>query len=147
MMNDIDADLQPLLLKVAQDPFARTIGIELLDVAPGHSRVALTLEDRHLNSLGIAHGATIFALADQAFALASNSHGMVAVALDVSISFLAAARKGERLIAEATEKHLGNRTALYHIDVRSENGTLIASCQGTVYRKQKPLAEAQLQRT
>lgn len=141
MAPEIAPDLQAALLKIAHDPLATLIGLELLGVSPGHSRVALTLADRHLNSLGGVHGGTIFALADQAFALAANSHGTTSVAINVSVSFVASAGAGERLIAEATEQHLGGRTGLYQMEVRTEAGKLVASCQGMVYRLREQLLQ------
>ena len=130
--------------RIASDPFARQLGIELEELRPGYSRVSLTLTPDMVNFHGITHGAVIFALVDTAFAAASNSHGQVAVALDMSISFLAATRPGQRLVAEAHEENLGRRTALYHMTVRDEDGRLIASSHGTVYRKRESLVEKEL---
>lgn len=130
--------------RIAGDPFARHLGIELEELRPGYSRVSLTLTPDMVNFHGITHGAVVFALVDTAFAAASNSHGQAAVALDMSISFLAATRPGQRLVAEAREENLGRRTALYHMTVRDEDGRLIASSHGTVYRKRESLVEKEL---
>jgi len=122
------------------DRFSRFMGIELLELREGYSKVAMTVKGDMLNFHGIAHGGAIFSLADAAFAAASNSHGQRALALCMSISYRSPAKEGMRLVAEAFEESLGNRTALYRIAVRSEDGELIASCQGTVYRKAEGLA-------
>lgn len=122
---------------IAGDPFADRMGIELEELRPGYSRVSMTLASDMVNFHSIPHGAAIFALVDAAFAAAGNSHGQVALALDMSISFVAATRPGQRLVAEAREEHLGRRTALYHMTVRDEEGRLIASSHGTVYRKRE----------
>ena len=127
--------------QIRQDPFANHLGIELLEVRPGYSRVALTVEAHMCNFHGLPHGGVIFSLADAAFAAASNSHGQVAVALNVTISFVAAVEVGTRLLAEGTEEHLGGRTGLYRLAVTTEDGTLVALCHGTVYRKKQPLLE------
>lgn len=125
--------------RIASDPFADRLGIELEELGPGYSRVSMTLRPDMVNFHGITHGAVIFALVDAAFAAASNSHGQIALALDMSISFLAATRPGQRLVAEAHEENLGRRTALYHMTVRDESGRLIASSHGTVYRRREAL--------
>jgi len=78
-------------------------------------------------------------LADAAFAAASNSHSTKAVALNMTISYLASVPVGTKLYAEAVEEKLGKRTALYRITVQSEAGELVASCQGLVYRKEEPI--------
>jgi len=111
------------------------MGIELLEVKPGYSRLSMMVGEHHLNFHGLPHGGAIFSLADAAFAAASNSHGQTAVALTMNISFLAAVPVGTRLIAEAQEEKLGRRTALYHMTVTTEGGDLVASCHGMVYRK------------
>ena len=66
---------------IAADPFARSLGIELLHLQPGHSRMAMVLQPHMDNFNGLAHGGAVFTLADAAFAAASNAHGTVAVAL------------------------------------------------------------------
>lgn len=125
---------------IERDPFARFLGIELLELREGYSKTALTVEEHMLNFHGLPHGGVIFSLADAAFAAACNSYGQVAVALHVDVSFLAAVEAGTRLIAEATEEHLGGRTGLYRLAVTKEDGTLVALCQGTAYRKKQSLA-------
>lgn len=131
--------LDQIFQRVSQDPFARFLGIELLELREGYSKVAMTVEEHMLNFHGIPHGGVIFSLADAAFAAASNSYGQMAVALNVSINFLAAVPVGTRLYAEATEENLGHRTALYRLAVTAEDGTPVALCHGLVYRKQEQL--------
>jgi len=135
--------LDKLFQHISQDPFARFLGIELLELREGYSRVSMTVEEHMLNFHGIPHGGVIFSLADAAFAAASNSHGQTAVALNVSINFLAAVPVGTRLYAEATEESLGRRTALYRLAVTTEDGTLVALAHGTVYRKRSPVVSSQ----
>ena len=132
--------LDQIFQRVSQDPFAQFLGIELLELREGYSRVAMTVGEHMLNFHGIPHGGVIFSLADAAFAAASNSYGRTAVALNVSISFLAAVPLGARLYAEATEESLTRRTALYRLAVTTEDGASVALCHGTVYRKDQPLA-------
>jgi acyl-CoA thioesterase len=122
-----------------RDPFSRFLGIELLELREGYSKTTLVIEDHMLNFHGLPHGGVIFSLADAAFAAACNSYGQVAVALHVDVSFLAAVEVGARLVAEATEEHLGGRTGLYRLAVTKEDGTLVALCHGTAYRKKQPL--------
>mgnify|MGYP001810720350 CR=1 FL=1 len=122
------------------DRFAEHVGIELLETAPGRARARLAIDDRHLNAVGVAHGAAIFSLADLVFAVASNSHGTVALGVNVSVSFMKAARGGI-LTAEAEEVSINPKLATYLIRVLDEDETLIALMQGTVYRKRDALRE------
>lgn len=125
-----------------RDTFAKHLGIEIIEDGPGYARVTMTVDERHLNGLNILHGGAAFALADLAFAVASNSHGKVAVAINANISFLAAARKGAILYAEAREKSLNPKLATYDIDVTDDKGKLIATFNGMVYRKKDTLSDA-----
>ena len=131
----------PIFRKIGQDPFARWMGIELQELRPGYSRVAMTLTPQMLNFHGIPHGGAIFSLADAAFAAASNSHGQAAVALSMTIQYLAASEPGMRLVAEAQELRKGNRTGFYQITVKTEAGELVATCQAVVHRKKESLLE------
>ena len=116
------------------DRFAERVGIELLDVSEGSARGKMEIQDHHLNSVNIVHGAAIFSLADLVFSVASNSHGTVAVAVNVNITFMKAA-SGGTLFAEATEVSRNPKLASYTIRVTDEAGDLIALFQGMVYRK------------
>ena len=75
---------------VANDGLCRTLGIAFRAGGPGRAEVAMTVDARHLNFNGGCHGGAIFALADSAFGLASNSHGPVAAGIDAHITFQAA---------------------------------------------------------
>lgn len=122
------------------DQFARHLGITLLKSSPGYAKVSMTVGKEHLNGVGIVHGGAIFSLADCAFAVASNSHGTVALAINVAISFFRATREGS-LYAEAREVALNPKLATYEVTVTDESGELIALFQGTVYRKKERLSE------
>ena len=76
--------LDEIFQRINQDPFAGFLGIELLELGEGYSRVAMTVGEHMLNFYGMPHGGAIFSLADAAFAAAGNSYGRVAVALNVS---------------------------------------------------------------
>jgi acyl-CoA thioesterase len=120
-----------------RDAFARLLGIELLEIGPGFSRVRLQLGPQLLNGLGMPHGGAIFTLADFAFAAAGNSHGQAAVALSMDIHFLRSPRPDAALLAEAVEVRRGRRTALYRITVTDESSEPVAELHGMAYRRQE----------
>jgi len=126
---------------VDQDAFARHLGVEMLAYGDGRATARMKVEAQHLNSAGSLHGGAIFSLADAAFSAASNSHGVLAMAIEASISYFRAA-KGGVLTAEAQEVARNPKLATYLIDVRDESGNLIAHFRGTVYRKNTPIGEA-----
>ncbi len=134
-MDDLKKSLELAAHAMDNDAFAKYVGSEVLEMDHGHAVVRLKLRDEHLNFLKIPHGAVVFAVADQAFAAACNSHGRVAVALNVSINFLAAAQPGSVLTATAREVSLEKKTGLYDIVVTDEKDRKIASFQGLAFRK------------
>jgi acyl-CoA thioesterase len=107
----------------------------LLELRDGYSKLAMTTTSEMANFHNVAHDDAIFALADAAFVVASNSHDQTALALSMNINHRLPAKEGTRPIAEAFEESLSNRTSLYRKVVRSDDGTLIASSLGAVYRK------------
>ena len=120
--------------KAAYDPYARVLGISLDKVEEGYSSCSVTIGDDLCNFLGMVHGGLIFSLADVAFAAASNRDHYPSYALDVSGSFLKAARVGDVMRAEARLIHATRRTGLYRMDVYRQ-GELVATFNGTVFRK------------
>ncbi|RLB98379.1 MAG: thioesterase [Deltaproteobacteria bacterium] len=123
---------------IQNDAFANYLGAKVKIIKPGHSRVSLIINDNMTNFHGMTHGGIIFSISDMAFAAACNSHGKVAVALNVSICFLKPSYSGDHLIAEAKEEHNGRRTSLYTVNIYNEaTGELIAKSQDQAYRKNK----------
>ena len=123
-----------------RDRFAKYVGIELLEAAEGKAKVRLKIEEHHLNGVNLVHGGVIFSLADFAFAVASNSHGTLALGINANISYVKSAQDGI-LTAEAMEVARNSKLATYQIDITNEKGDLIAIFQGTVYRKKDLLNE------
>jgi acyl-CoA thioesterase len=105
-------------------------GIEIEEAREGYARIAMTVRADMLNGHRIAHGGMVFALADTAFAYACNSRNVSTVAQQASIVFLAAAREGDRLTAEAQEQSLAGRSGVYSVTVRNGNGDAVAVFQG-----------------
>lgn len=125
----------------SRDLFARHLGIELQEVGPGYAKARMPITDDHKNGLGIVHGGASFALADLAFAAASNSRGQVAVAINASISYVAAGQ-GAWLQAEAVETSLTPKLATYKVTISDEKGDIVALFDGMVYRKKASIEEA-----
>lgn len=96
-----------------QDAFSQWLGIELLEIREGYSRIRMTIRKEMVNGFGIAHGGIAFSLADSAFAFACNNRNNLSVALDTNISFTRAVQVGDTLTAEATEIHNGRSTGVY----------------------------------
>ena len=123
---------------IKNDKFADYVGIELLEVSEGKARARMKIEKHHLNGVNTVHGAAIFALADLVFAVASNSHGTIAMGINVSISYLKAISEGV-LFAEAKEVSKNPKLGSYDVMVSDDQNNLVAVFQGMVYRKKNAL--------
>lgn len=129
---------QQVLEKMLEnDAFSRWLGLIVDDITEGGCRLHFSVKPDMLNGFGIIHGGVVFSAADSAFAFACNSHGRLALALDVSITFTKAAKLGEVLTVEAKEVHLGNKTSVYDIVTKNELGEIVAIFKGTAYRTSK----------
>ena len=118
---------------VGKDPMAVFLGIRVEEVRRGFARCALTIAPQYLNAVKRAHGASIHAVADQAFAVAANSLGHSAIALHFSISYTAGALEGETIVAEASPLHVGKKVSVWKVEVKGDDQRLLATCEGIAY--------------
>ena len=123
------------------DKFADHVGIKLLEASEGRAKAKMAIKKHHLNGVNTVHGAAIFTLADLVFAVASNSHGTIAMGINVSISYLKAIREGV-LYAEAKEVSKNPKLATYQVQVTDTGGDIVAMFQGMVYRKREAIITA-----
>jgi acyl-CoA thioesterase len=122
-----------------EDAFSRWLGIEVLEVREGYSRLRMTLRDEMLNGFRVIHGGIAFSLADSAFAFACNNRNNLSVALDTSITFTKSTQPGDVLTAEAKELHHGRSTGLYLVTITNAHGEQVALFKGTCFRTGKTL--------
>ena len=109
---------------MAKDEASRRLGIELTGQGEGRAVTRMTVRDDMVNGHDMAHGGLIFALADTAFACACNSFGPVAVAASAEIVFVAPARAGDVLVAEAMLRTRFGRAGLYDVTVRRDSDVI-----------------------
>jgi acyl-CoA thioesterase len=137
-----DNPLEQLKRRSRDEAFGELLGLKVEDVAPGYAAVRMQANERVHNIFGAVHGGALFGLMDEAFQLACNTHGVLSVALNVSITYVAAPEPGATLEARATEIYRTNRTASYACDVRElATGKLIATAQALAYRTGKPVGD------
>lgn len=134
-------DEQELAQRVGQHMYARDtaahyLNLKLDHISPGHARMSMTITRNMLNGHHLCHGGFIFTLADDAFAYACNSRNHSTVAAGCSIEYLAPAREGDVLTADAREHFLAGRTGVYDVDVTNQHGKRIAVFRGKSHRVQ-----------
>ena len=121
------------------DAFSQWLGIEIIEIKEGYSKIKMTVRSEMMNGLNIVHGGIAFSLADSAFAFACNSRNNLSVALDTSINFLKPVHPGDELFAEAKEIHNGKSTGLYHVTITNQRSHTVALFKGTCFRTGKNL--------
>ena len=114
---------------MVKDEASRGLGIELVDHGEGRAVTRMTIRADMVNGHAIAHGGLIFTLADTAFACACNSYGPVTVAAGADIVFVAPAREGDVLLAEAMVRARFGRSGVYDVTVR-RGADVIAEFRG-----------------
>ena len=121
------------------DLFSQWLGIEVLEIKEGYSKIKMNVRPEMINGFGIVHGGVAFSMADSAFAFACNNRNVLSVALDTSINFLKPVHVGDELIAEALEIHNGRSTGLYQIRIFNQHQHEVAVFKGTCFRTNKTL--------
>ncbi len=141
-MNPEDrAPVEEIARLFAHDHFAAENGMRIVEARTGFARVEMPIEPRHLNAVGIVQGGAIFTLADLAFAIASNSHGVLAVGCQADVTWLKAVRSGT-LAATAEEIHRSRTLSTCIMRVTDDHGELVALVKGMAYIKGTPLEAA-----
>lgn len=140
MENQTDEKAKSVVTRMMEnDLFSQWLGIEILEIKEGYSKIKMTIRKEMVNGFGIVHGGVAFSLADSAFAFACNNRNNISVALDVTITFTKAVNVGDVLIAEAKENHNGKNTGVYLITITNQNNQQVAYFKGTCFRTGKPI--------
>lgn len=121
------------------DLFSQWLGIEIIEVKEGYSKIKMKLRKEMINGFGVIHGGIAFSLGDSAFAFACNNRNNLSMALDTSITFTKSTQPGDELTAEAKELHNGRSTGLYLITITNQHNKQVALFKGTCFRTGKHL--------
>ena len=114
----------------ANDRSSQALGIEITIPAAGEAVATMTVRDDMVNGFNVLHGGLTFALADTAFAFACNAYDVQSFAASAQIDFLRPATLGDVLTATANEDHRGRRSGYYSVEVRNQQGEMIALFRG-----------------
>ncbi len=126
-----------------RDRASQSLGMNVTGVRPGFAQVTMQVRADMVNGHGLCHGGLIFALGDSAFAFACNTYNEATVGAAASIDFLAAARVGDMLTAEARELWRTPRNGLYEIVIFNGHGERLALFRGRSYRIDGPVLPAE----
>lgn len=127
------------------DRFAKNNGMQITEIREGYAKAEMTVEERHLNGGGVCQGGAMFTLADLAFAAVTNSHGLLTLGVQNSISYVQSAKLGDHLTAEAIETVNHQKLPYCEMTVRNQNGDVVCIVTGMAYRKKAPMEYEALQ--
>ena len=119
---------------LAHDAFSRWLGVEIVDLEPARVTLRMAVRQDMTNGFGVCHGGVTFAFADSALAFASNTGGKVTVSIENSMTYPAAVRVGDLLLAEAEREASSRRLAYYRVRVTRGDGAVVALFRGTVFQ-------------
>ena len=130
--NSRDADnIAELTAREKDEPIASFLNMRLIELSPGYARVVMKLTPEYRNFNGMVFGGIVVAVADQAFAYASNSLALPSIASQFNIHFITGAGVGDELTAECRVVRSGRRVGISEITVTNQEGKLIAKATGT----------------
>lgn len=117
--------------------FSLMLGIEFTDVSEGFATGELEIREDHMNVIGSVHGGCLFSLADTIAGVAAASHGDKLTTSSGNFHFLSPALDCRKLIAEAKEIKNGRRTSVCDVDIKNENGKLLAKGTFSFYKLER----------
>ena len=121
------------------DRFAKENGMQITEIREGYAKAEMDVEKRHLNGGGVCQGGALFTLADLAFAAVTNSHGLLTLGIQNSVSYVHSAQLGDHLTAEAIETADHKKLPFCTMTVKNQNDEVICIVTGMAYRKKAPM--------
>ncbi len=119
------------LMRTHNESITAFLGTTIVEITPGYAKVTMKTQPQHVNFYGVVFGGIIMSLADQAFGCAVNSLKYPSLAVQFATYFLASARAGDELTAEARVVKSGRRVSVAEVSVTNQDGKLIARATGT----------------
>ena len=113
------------------EPIASFLNMKLLELSAGYAKVSMKMRPEYMNFNGFIFGGIISAVADQAFAFATNSAITPNVACQFNIHFLSAVSDRDELFAECRVLKKGRRICISEIKVTNQDDKLVAMATGT----------------
>lgn len=117
------------------DRFAANAGCQITEVDTEHAVAEMVVTKSHLNGANVCQGGALFTLADLAIAALMNARGQLTVGISNNIMFVASAKEGDHLRAEAVSVCDHHKIPSVEVRVVNQTGRLICHVTGIGYRK------------
>ena len=125
---EIIASLQE---KEPAEPIANFLGMKLEELSEGYAEISMPMRPEYINFNGMVFGGIMMAVADQAFAYATNSLLTPNLAVQFNINLIAAVAADDELTAECRVVKAGRRVSVSEMTVTNRQGKLVARASGT----------------
>lgn len=115
-----------------QHPFAKLVGLNLLEQQPGRSRLAIAVRPEHFNPQEVVHGAVIYAMADTGMGAALYpllTDGELCATVEIKISYFKYVVGGD-LECLSTVVNKGKSICSLESEI-CQNSALVAKASGT----------------
>ncbi len=122
---------------LSSDEMSKWLGVRVIDYTPGAVILDMTVRQEMVNGLGVSHGGITYSLADSALAFSVNSHGLISMSIETSISHMKKVEVNDILTVKTKELSLTRKTGVYEMDIFNQRKELVAHFKGTVYRSSK----------
>lgn len=120
----------------AQHPFfiSDYYNISIEQINCGTAKLSLLTDPvKHGDHRGGILGAVLETLADMTLEVTAASVGAVASPLNISMNFINKGEAGARVSAAAHIKHHGRTTMVIELELRADNGRLLATALSTLF--------------
>lgn len=126
-------DIKELLNKT--DRFAANAGCQITEADEQHAVAEMTVTADHLNGGNVCQGGALFTLADLAIAALMNYGGQLTFGINNSITYVASARVGDHLRAEAVFVANHHKIPSVEVRVTNQEDQIVCQVTGMGYRK------------
>lgn len=118
---------------VERNPFAKYIGMELLEVREGYAFGRISFEKQHENIYGGMHGGCAYSLADTLAGIAAATYGEYVTTVNASMNYLLPVENTEYVNCRAQVLRHGRKVSVARIEITDDNETLLIDGSFTFY--------------
>lgn len=130
----LDPDVFAKILELYQDNhYSHLTGIKIVAIGPGKSITEMVVEKHNLNNAGTLHGGATAAMVDVCMGMACFTKGVTVVTGNINVSYLAAGKVGDKIIASGQVIRAGKTAFFAEASLEDEKGKIIAKGTGTFF--------------
>lgn len=118
---------------VERNPFAKYIGMELLEVREGYASGRISFEKQYENIYGGMHGGCAYSLADTLAGIAASTYGEYVTTVNASMNYLLPVENTEYVNCKAQVLRHGRKVSVIRVEISNDSGTILIDGSFTFY--------------